>query len=144
MWILIANATRAGCYRRDDASSLTPLHTFEHAESRSKGIELQSDRPGREDTKAGIASSPYQPRIGPKRKERDRFARELAHFVNEAVAGQRCEAWLLVAPNPFASSIRSHLTPEASRRLAGCIGKDLTALEGRQLSDRIAALEAPA
>ena len=87
-WILLANATRARLLQQERGARVTVLESFDHPQSRSKISELVDDRAGHESTDRSYGGTAYQPRIDAKQKEHQRFARELADFL-ERQAQQR-------------------------------------------------------
>lgn len=137
-WILIANASTARCFEQEKNGSLALLDSFEHPDSRKPGSTLGADRPGHiEGIGHGLGEASYQPRIDPKSWEHDKFAQELAGYLNKAVAAHRCERVVVIASNPFLGLVKSHLDVQAGKRLAGGIAADLTSYEGRELKARV-------
>jgi protein required for attachment to host cells len=140
-WVMVANAARARCFERHKADgTLRERADYVHPQSRQKGIDLGSDRSGHvdRDTRAGAGSgTPLDARTDPRAKEHDSFARQLAKVINDAVAGGRCGALVLVASNPFLGELKSHLSPRADHLLQATIPSDLTSFEGHDLQRRI-------
>jgi protein required for attachment to host cells len=137
-WILIANASTARCFENAGDGRLVLLDSFAHPDSRKPGSTLGSGRPGHiEGEGHGLGSASYQPRIDPKAWEHGKFARELASYLNAAVAAHRFERLFVIASNPFLGQIKSHLDEQASKRLAGSVAADLTAYDGRELKARV-------
>lgn len=146
-WVMVANAARARCFERHAADgTLRERADYVHPQSRQKGIDLGSDRGGHvdRDSRAGAGSgTPLGARTDPREKEHDSFARQLAKVINDAVAGGRCGALVLVASNPFLGELKSHLGPHAERLLQAAIPTDLTSFEGSELQRRIDRALAP-
>lgn len=137
-WILIANASTARCFEQDADGTLRLLASFAHPDSRKPGSTLGSDRPGHiEGVGHGLGSASYQPRIDPKTWEHEKFAQELAAYLNSAVAAHKYERVFVIASNPFLGQVKAHLDAQASKRLAGGVAADLTAYEGRELKARV-------
>jgi protein required for attachment to host cells len=137
-WVMIANASTARCFEQQADGVLNLLASFAHPDSRKPGATLGQDRPGHiEGEGHGLGSASYQPRVAPKPWEHDRFARELAAYLNAAVAAHRCERVVVIASNPFLGQIKAHLDVQATKRLAGGIAADLTSFEGRELRARV-------
>jgi protein required for attachment to host cells len=137
-WILIANASTARVFEKEADGKLRLLDGFAHPDSRKPGSTLGSDRPGHiEGEGHGLGSASYQPRVDPKSWEHEKFAKELAAYLNAAVAAHRCERLYLIASNPFLGQIKAHLDAQTAKRLAGGIAADLTSFEGRELKARV-------
>lgn len=132
-WILVANATHARCYVRDNAHAPLQLRKqFEHPESRARVADLAAAGLGH-----GLGAATYAPRLDPKDKEQERFACELAQHLNAAVAAHECAAVVLVASNPFLGAIKNHLDKQTTQALSATLASDLTAYEGRDLKERL-------
>jgi len=137
-WVLIANASKARCYTREHANApWTEVAGFEDAWGRAKGLDLAEDRAGYEAGGRVRAGAPYSPHLDPKTKEHESFARQLARFLNEAIAARRCESLVIFASNPFLGEVKSYLDDHASRALARSLALDLTSFSGAELARRI-------
>lgn len=138
-WILIANASTARCFEQDGKNGkLIQLDSFEHPDSRKPGSTLGADRPGHiEGIGHGLGEASYQPRIDPKSWEHNKFAQELAAYLNKGVAAHHCGRVVVIASNPFLGLVKSHLDAQATKKLAAGIAADLTAFEGRELNARV-------
>ena len=144
-WLVVANAARARVLEEGDAID-NKRHPYVHVadlvhpESRQKGVELASDRPGHvEGVGHGPGSAAYQPRSDPREREHDRFAREVAQMLDKGVAAQRCAGLVLVASSPFLGHLKSHLGEQATKAIVRTIDADYTTLDERELAQRLAA-----
>ena len=95
-WILLANASHARLLSRDSATDpLVPLATLEHPESRLKASQFADDRPGHEATENSSGGDRYEPRSDVRRKEHQRFAREITHRLDAGLAADEFSTlWL--------------------------------------------------
>jgi len=147
-WIMVANAARARCFeRRETDGKLQELADFVHPQSRQKGVDLAADRGGHLEKgpqQGGGGGTQYEPRTDPRQKEHAAFASELALAMDEALAGGRCQAWALLASNPFLGELKSHLSPRAAKALRAAIPSDLTSFEGAELKQHVDRALAPA
>jgi protein required for attachment to host cells len=135
---LIADASTARCFEKRTDGTLRLLDEFAHPDSRKPGSTLGSDLSGHiEGEGHGLGGASYQPRVDPKSWEHEKFATELAAYLNSAVAAHKFERVFLIASNPFLGQIKSHLDAQAGKRLAGGIAADLTSYEGRELKARV-------
>jgi protein required for attachment to host cells len=140
-WFVIANASLARLFSRDGhGGPLRPLPVLTHAESRQKVHELVTDRAGHEDTDRRRGGVPYEPRTDVMRKEQDRFAREVAHRIDQALQHGECGGVTVLASSPFLGDLKAHLTPATERALRGAHDLDLTQLSLNDLEQRLTAL----
>ena len=138
-WIVIANAARARVLEESDRPGrYEHVADLVHPQSRMKGAQLDTDRPGHvEGTGHGLGSASYQPRTDPREREHDRFAREVARVVNEAVAKSRCAGITLVASDPFMGQLKSHLHVQAGKLLLRSLSSDFTTLSDDEVLRRL-------
>ena len=137
-WILLANASHARLLSRDSATEpLIPVETMEHPESRLKASQLSDDRPGHEATDNSSGGNRYEPRTDVRRKEHQRFAREIAHRLETALAdGAFSELWLF-ASSPFLGELRAQLSSAVNKCLEHALDSDLTALGLSEIGKRL-------
>ena len=137
-WILLANASHARLLSRDSAAEpLIPVETMEHPESRLKASQLSDDRPGHEATDNSSGGNRYEPRSDVRRKERQRFAREIAHRLDAGLAdGAFSELWLF-ASSPFLGELKAQLSDAVNKRVQHSLDSDLTALGLSEIEQRL-------
>ena len=137
-WFLVANATRAHLYSRDDAEGkLQLVHAFEHPQGRLKSAELGDDKAGRELSGRGFGGAAYEPRLDAHRKEHVRFAHELCVFMEHEAHRGAFDALALFAPDPFLGEVKKALGPACTRRLAVASDTDLSHVGPAELARRI-------
>lgn len=129
-WWVVANAARARVFEEADTpGEFHHVSDLVHPQSRMKGEQLGSDRPGHvEGTGHGLGSASFQPRTGPREREHDRFSREVAAAVNDGVAQGRCAGITLVASDPFLGEVKAHLSAQARKLLLRTVASDYTGL----------------
>jgi protein required for attachment to host cells len=138
-WIVVANGSRATFYSRnpeDEDFKLVLEATFAHPESRAKGMELVTDRPGAV-RGHGSDSTQYVPHLDPKRNELEHFAMEVAQALEHAHAAGGFGRLTLVASNPFLGILRSHLAPQVLNAVDAQFAHDYTTLPERELCKRL-------
>jgi protein required for attachment to host cells len=139
-WLVVANASRARVLEESDPSG-TYVHVADmvHPQSRQKGTDLAGDRPGHVPgvSAHGAGSSAFDPRTDAREREHDRFAREVATALNDGVAAGRCAGLVLVASNPFLGHLKEHLSEQANKALLRSVPADYTALNDRELAQRL-------
>ena len=137
-WILIANSTYARLLQQKGGGPIVILKTFTHAQGRSKVSELVDDRAGHENTDRSYGGTSYQPRTDPKKKERERFARELADDLERQAQLGTFESLAVFASSPFLGELKAEFGPAATRLLSGTHEVDLTSVGPAELKRRIA------
>ena len=117
-WIIVANTHRARCFERDARSEA--LHALADFELSWSG---------------GTPALEAQP--GDVAKERVRFAKEIADFLNKGAASQRFEGLELIASGRMLGELRPCLSTATDSALRGCVASDLTHYQGMELRQRI-------
>ena len=137
-WIVVANASLARLFSRDSPTDpLVPLATMKHPESRLKGSELADDRPGHEATDNSSGGNRYVPRSDVRRKEHQRFAREIAERLETGlVAGEFSTLWLF-ASSPFLGELKEQLSDAVDKRLQFALDSDLTSFGLAEIEQRL-------
>lgn len=145
-WYVVANSARARVLEHADGDSeWADVVDLVHPQSRWLSAKLADDRPGH-----GVGRSPggggsaYGPRTDPRQRERERFARELAHLLDAGIASGRCDDVVLVASQPFLGVLGQHLTPGVGRRVRATAPHDWTRLGDAMLVARLKDLTHPA
>ena len=133
-WILVADASRAKLYAQTDpASAMYMVQEFEHAESRMKGSELASDRPGRILSKGTGHGSLADP-TDPKEFETSRFAQELAQVLDKGCTTNAFAQLVVAAPAHFSGELSRHLNGHTREKIRMTIHKDYTQLPPTELA----------
>ncbi|MCU0929981.1 MAG: host attachment protein [Burkholderiaceae bacterium] len=146
LWIVTANAARARLYERHADGGLAELADLVHPQSRQSGRDLAADRPGRSELDLGDQKhgrTAYEPPTGVHEKEHERFARELAAHLDDAVAGARCQALVLLVAPAFLGELRQRLSDATAKAVRVSEAVDLTALPPHELRNRVDALLRP-
>ena len=143
-WLVVANAARARILEEGDprpGKRRAYVHVADlvHPQSRQKGVALGRDRGGHaEGASPGLAGAAYMPRTDPREREHDRFAQEVAHMLDKAIATQRCAGLVLVASSPFLGQLKAHLGTQARKAILRTLDADYTALDENTLAERLA------
>lgn len=140
-WILIANGERARCFeRRARDHSLTELADFVHPQtniaSHTGNADISGDA-GKGHGRTGHAGTQFEPHIEAHAKERGIFARQLADYLNEGVAGHRCNKLVLIASSAMLGELRPLLSSGADKALQSSVASDLTSFQGPELKKRV-------
>lgn len=136
-WVLIANASEARLFQTERVgAALECMKEFSHPESREKGSELTSDRPGHAQSK-GIGHGAMVESSEPKDREADRFASELARELNKGRMAKAFRKLVLVAAPRFYGRLNNHLDGNTRAMVTNNIQKDFTAYDARDLPGRL-------
>ncbi len=140
-WILIANSARARCFERQPSDhSLTELTDFVLAHvslgGQAGGAAL-TGAAGKGHGRTGHAGTQFEPKTPIEDKARASFARQLADYLNDAVAGKRCSSVVLIASSKVLGDIKPLLNLAASHALKRSIASDLTQFTGLELKKSV-------
>ncbi len=140
-WILITDAHRARCFERDGSDhSLTELADFVSPTKNLFGVANGGDltgAAGKGHGRTAHAGTQFEPQTETHDKERDNFARQLANYLNDAIAGQWCNALVLIATGPMLGDLKPHLSLAATKALKRSVVSDLTHYTGPELKERV-------
>lgn len=144
-WVLVANASHARIFlNRGCNKGLECLKEMEHPDSRKKGMELVSDKPGRQQQSLAAEARPgMEPDTQPKTVEAQRFARELADFLCEARKQNSFTRLLLVAPPNFLGLLREHLDTQTANLVVETLSKDYTRAGDNELMEHLGKVMCP-
>jgi protein required for attachment to host cells len=137
-WILVANAAQAKLYANQGPNKGVELvGDYAHPESREKGSELVSDRPGHYQGH-GNGRGAFVQHMDPKQNAADHFARHLAGMLEEGRAKGQYERLILAASAPFHGLLKQHLPSGVSKLVTGSVDRDYTSASGRELPGLLA------
>ena len=136
--IVVANASRARLFRRDSPTDpLVAMTTMEHPESRLKGSELADDRPGHEATDHSSGGNRFEPRSDVRRKEHQRFAREIGQRLDAGLAANEFSSLWLFASSPFLGELKAQLSDAVDKRIHLALDTDLTSFGLAEIEQRL-------
>lgn len=137
-WLLVANGSEARLFETEfRPKTLTLLQDYKHPESREKGSELASDRPGHYLGDAGASHGAFNEPTDPKEYEMERFAGEL---VKNLEAGRLANSYqhLIIASSPkFHGLLNQQMNGHLTKLIDKHINKDYTSLNERELLERL-------
>ena len=139
-WILLCEASRARLFTHDGQGDLTEIMDFAHPGSRSHGLQMATDRPGRRSDGPGPHSSGLSQETEPKEVEAQRFATLLAGVLKQGLNQHRFGELVLAAPPHFLGLMRQALDPQVTATLAATFDKNLLGLSNREIESRIFSL----
>ena len=136
-WVLVANASEARIFGTDRiGEAMECMKEFSHPESRGKGSELASDRPGHYQSK-GTGHGAFVEPSDPKEYEADRFASELAKELDKGRNDNAYRKLVVVAAPHFYGLLNNHMNKHTRAMVVNDIQKDLTDCEPRELPTRL-------
>ncbi len=136
-WIVLADAASARMYApQANVRDWTLAAELSHPQSRARESELGRDKPGRVKQSAGGRSAMERPT--PRKKvEMEKFARQIAEALDDALVRKAYERLVLVAPPAFLGVLRGMLAERVAQRISATIEKDYLHLDPPELRERV-------
>ncbi len=139
-WILVSDLSRAKLFTaelREDPWTL--VKEFDHPEGREFSREIRpGSPPGRMQQSRGNGSrTAMEPHTTPKEAEAERFARQLADFLENAQARRQFDYIVLVAPPHFLGLLHATLGRQTTKHLRAMVDKDYVSLAPQELRVRL-------
>lgn len=127
-WVVVADGARARILAGDPAAGTLELVMPELVgRGREKGAELMADRPGRSIDSSHVGDRhAMEPPTDPKEVEKQRFVRQLAERLTEALTEGRFARLVLVAPPRVLGELRAVLPEKVRAAVVHEVDKDLT------------------
>lgn len=126
--ILVCNASRAFIYLTKEQHPKNPLQLIielNHAESRQKGLELVSDRPGHYRTDHTTRGA-YTANVDPKEHEKDIFAKDIVGYLANSFKNNHFDKLIIISPSHFWGLLEKHLSKNILQSINKIIQKDYT------------------
>ena len=136
-WMLIANAVTARVLALDEAQRLVPVHRFEHEAGRLPTRELARDRAGWAESASHTHGSALVPPTDAHRREREKFAREVAAWLEDSAHQGRYDRLDVFAAPAFLGELHGALHGGTRRLLGELRPVDLTHVGPAELPARI-------
>jgi protein required for attachment to host cells len=134
--VMIANAAVARVFRYQAKEEFSLLKEFSHPESRQKGSDLVSDRPGHNEGKGG-GHGAFVSANNPKQIEAERFAHELADWLDDERKQNRCKQIMLVADPGFLGMLNKYLNDQTMQLVFKTMDKDYSQVNQRELPEML-------
>lgn len=136
-WIVLADASSARVYApQANGRDWTLAVELSHPQGRAKESELGRDKPGRVKQSAGGRSA-MEPPTPRKKVETEKFARQIAQVLDDALVRKAYDRLVLVAPPAFVGVLRGTLAERVARRISATVQKDYLHLDARELRERL-------
>ncbi len=135
-WVLTANATECRIFEHAKRfAPLEPVQDLEWPEGRLHARDLYADKPGRAFDSAGQGRHALEPPTDPHVEELERFAREIARVLEDGQQRGAYQRLIIIAAPRLLGMLREVLPDAVRERLQAEIDKDLTAYDGRELTE---------
>lgn len=133
--VLVANGSRARFLHLQGKNSHQSFETvaeFTHEESRMKGRDLVTDRPGHYHANSH-ARGAYGEDRNPKDITKEQFALELAKHLDTYRSKDGYNKLLLVTPAQFSGMLEKHLGKATADKVTDTVHKDYTSWTDKEL-----------
>lgn len=136
-WILVADNTRARIFSADTPSSpLEEIEDFSHAEGRLHDREITSDLPGKIKS-VGAGGHAFEQPTDPKKHEAENFARNVAHYLEDAHNAHKFEQLLIVSEPSFLGLLRHQLPDQIKKLVQFELDKNITTLSAADIRQHL-------
>lgn len=127
-WILVADSSAARIYAQDKRGGpLKLVAELSHPESRARSGDVYAGAPGRVHDRMGAGRHAVEPRTDLHAAESQRFAQEIAHYLETAHHERKFAGLVLMAPPAFLGALRAALGKGAAAVVRGEVAKNLLA-----------------
>ncbi|PKH01987.1 host attachment protein [Psychromonas sp. MB-3u-54] len=133
--VMVTNASAARVFSYLAHEEFSLLKEFSHPESRQKGVDLVSDRPGQGNAKGGHGA--LVPPNNPKQIEAERFAHELASWLDDQRKQNSCNQIMLVADPSFLGLLNKSLNNQTAQLVFKSLNKDYSKVVPRDLPEML-------
>ena len=125
-WVIVANGSKARFFQASSNEDLKEVETFIHEETRMKGEELSTDKPGRVFDSVGSGRHSVGNPKDLKAEEETIFARQIATRFEQHVDQHQINQLFIVASPHFLGELQKSLKDKVKKKIQGTINKDLT------------------
>lgn len=142
IWFVVADEGRARVFERaQPGAALQELKELRDELAHARGAELQRDAKGRLYGKGErFMGHTAEPETDPHRKEARKFARQIAHLLEQARNERRYDRVFIVAAPAFLGVLRHELPESVRKVVAGELDQDLVNLDTHKLEQRLQAM----
>lgn len=125
-WIVAANSSIAKIYLAENNKEITEIESLTHPESRMKGIELGTDKPGKSFDRVGTGRHFMKETEGMKEHEATVFAKQIAEKLEKAFHEGRLKKLYIAASPHFLGILRKEFRSPMEKIIVTEIDKDLS------------------
>ncbi|KPK61594.1 MAG: hypothetical protein AMJ59_00845 [Gammaproteobacteria bacterium SG8_31] len=140
-WVVTADSARADVFEVDRiGGEFRTVTTMSHEESKKKGQDLMSDRPGRAFDSAGQGRHAMSSQVNPREHEAEVFAREVCETLELGRAKGNYERLIVLAPPDFLGRLRKSITQETNKLVVESVAKSVVGMGPVEIRRRIKTL----
>lgn len=136
VWILVGDASEARIFSYEAGGSLSLIDQLTHPESRLKGSDVASDRPGHYQSK-GTGHGAFTAGSDPKEYEVERFAHQLATYLDDGRRHNKYDSLILVAAPHFYGLLNKSLNKHVKEMVSQAIEKDYGKVKEHDLAGKL-------
>jgi protein required for attachment to host cells len=125
VFVLVADGARARLFRYR-TGRLEPASNAELVGSHLRTRDIDADKPGRSFDSTGSHRHALTPASDAHRNAERAFVREVAQWLDEALAREKFDHLILVAPPRALGDLRHAMSKETAARVIGTVKKELT------------------
>src|SRR5438093_11078422 len=137
VWIVVADGEHARFVTPAPKRAFHTQRVFESPSAHKKSSDLGTDRPTRSTESATGTSHAITPKHDLHEMEKEKFAHQVAHEINQASAQGTFERLVLVAPAHTLNKIREGLDATTAAKLVGTLRKGLTKVPEHELAPHL-------
>jgi protein required for attachment to host cells len=137
-WILVADGARARVFVNEGVGKgVRELSDRAFVGSRLRGREIQSDRPGRTQDRAGHGRHAMEPPTDPQEKAESEFLNDVVAWLTEKGHEGAFDRLVLIAAPRALGEIRQTLPKPLAQKVVGEIAADLTKADAGGIERRV-------
>ena len=137
-WVVVADASRARFFEsRRRGQELIERDTLLHPESRLKTADIMSDNEGTVMDRVGEGQRRSDPRINPQDAEMEKFAREVASFLDKKRALNEFDQLIIAASPNFLGNLRQRISDQVTKCVVDTLDKDYSRLPKEEIVQRL-------
>lgn len=137
-WVVVADSSRARIFEsRQHGRELVECDTLLHPEARLKTGEIMSDSEGMQTDRMGYGQRKSDPRTSPHEVEAEKFAGQLADYLDQHRTSHDFDEVVLAAPPEFLGQFRQRCDKQVEKLISHTVVKDYTQLTAGELVEQL-------
>ena len=140
-WIVVAERSKARIFQYQGVGKdFLALESLEHPAGRLKNSEIDSDAPGKSFSSFGKGSHDMNREHGASEQEDQRFAIEIARYLDQNRQNKKIERLFIAADAGFLGMINNALNKETAALVSQTLSKDLGKVPDHEITARFSKL----
>lgn len=133
IWIVLTNTNVCKIYdHHHNSHQLTLIKELQHPQSKVKGTEILTDRPGHYKTREATRGT-YEPRTDSKEVEVEKFIHEIADELESARNYNLYHHLVLIAPPHCIGLLNNHLNNQVKNKILATLNREYVNLSEHDL-----------